>query len=178
MSGSLYGMEGMGSSGLGIGGLGGLPPGLLAMLLRGGGMGGAMPGLAAAPQAPGPMVGAQGAGGMSPMSALMSAGALQGQRPMMPNPMGMPAQAPPGGPQMAPNPMSALMGAGGLGGAGGLQGLLAALKGNQQGLSPQPGVGGAQGTGANPLINLPAILRSLFGGGGGFGPQFNAGPGP
>lgn len=153
MSGTLSPMIGMGSNGLSAGAGTSIPPGLLAMLMYGGG------------GVPAPTLGAGGGAAPSPATALMRP--PQGGVPTTVAPPVMPQ----GAPQQAPTMMSSL------GGSPGLSGLLAALKGDQQGLAPSPAAGsggqmappvlpGVSGAGGNPLLNLPLLLRSMgFGGG-------------
>lgn len=142
MSGSILGMQGFGSNGAGYGGGSPqIPPGLLQMLLQHA-QGGGMSGMQGQPP-----------GGAMPQAPQL--GAPQ-QRPMMPNPQGqMPQQGPP---QQMPGGMASLMQ------NGGLSGLLAMLKGQQQGVAPQPGAGGAGGMfGASGA--LPPWLQGMLGGG-------------
>lgn len=114
MSGTLGGMTGLGSNGMGAGGgMGQLPPGLLQMLMAQQGGGG---GMGAQPMNQGPQI-------QMPQPTHMGGGGM---------PMGGGA---PQAPQLNPASMQAAMGQG-----GGLAGLLAQLKGGQQGITPQPGV--------------------------------------
>jgi len=151
VSGSLYGMQGMGSGGGGMSpAMGSIPPQLMQLLMQhAGGMGGAMtPGAAM-------MSGPQLAAGM--------------QHPQMPNPtamMGAPQQ-----PQQMPNQLSSLMQPGAGGAPSPIMGLLAALKGQQSGLTPQQPASAFGASGA-----LPAWLQALLGGGAPM-PQGVAGPG-
>jgi hypothetical protein len=136
------GMQGMGSSGAGMGGMGSLPPGLLQMLLaqaQGGVGGGMTPGAAMM----GPQINASAA---RPMGSNMS--------PMMP---------PQGPPQQAPGQLSGMMQPGANGAPSPLMAMLAALKGAQQGVTPQPGLTPGQSAGANPqLASMPQWLQSLL----------------
>lgn len=152
-------MQGLGSNGSGLSpSMGGIPPQLMALLMHGGagGMGGGMtPGAAmmGGPQLPG------GAGAM--------------QHPQMPNPAPMmpPQQALQQQPGGAPN-LGALTQPGAGGGPSPIAGLLAALKGQQNGLSPQqpPSAFGANGM-------LPAWLQAMLGGGAPMPQVPTAGPG-
>jgi hypothetical protein len=132
MSGTLMGMTGMGANGAGLGAMSSLPPGLLQMLLAHA-QGGA-------------------AGGMPAPQGPQLPGAMA-QRPMMPNQAGQMPQPMP--PQQAPGMASAM-------GGGGLQALLAALKGQQSGVTPQPGAG-VSAFGAGGV--LPPWLQAMLGGG-------------
>lgn len=171
MSGTLMGMQGMGSNGLGVGPPGNMPPGLLQMLLQhymsggGGGMPGGQPGMQ------------QGMPPGAPSPGMQPPGGPQIQ-PQMQRPMGM-NQAPMMGarpPMQAPsNPLAQL------GQGGGLMGLLASMKGPQQGLvptgagAPQSGFGEGNGQAAGmgqtqpPAGLLQWLQNQLQGGQGGSG---------
>ena len=165
MSGSLYGMQGMGTTGMGAGASPQIPPQLLALLAARGQQGGAQPGGFAAP--PGPVQAAQQPSGMSPLTALMGQGQLQ---PHQGGGMG----APPGGGMGVQNPSLTAASAPPGGGAGNpmqLMQLLSALKGQQQGAVPpgQPGglgaaIGNATG-GFGASGWMPGWLQGQFGGG-------------
>jgi hypothetical protein len=145
MSGSIGGMLGMGSNGLGAAGGASLPPGLLQML----------------------MTQMQGGGGMTPGAAMMGGPQLMGgQRPMGPNPA--PQMALPGPPQQMPGQLSSLTAPGANGAASPLMGLLAALKGGQSGVSPTPGPNGGAALPATANMpswmgsNMPAWLQAML----------------
>ena len=170
MSGSLYGMQGMGTTGMGAGASPQIPPQLLALLAARGQQGGAQPGGFAAP--PGPVQAAQQPTGMSPLTALMGQGQLQ---PHQGGGMG----APPGGGMGVQNPSLTAASAPPGGGAGNpmqLMQLLSALKGQQQGAVPpgQPGAGGMPqvgpgGWGGQTTPQIPGAPQQGWIGPGGWG---------